>query len=341
MSPMCVLQPWPNRYRSPLLRRSSGDRTRAKPRRRVRSEAVAETSFSIAYDGPALETGRMPVRDLAPALLALGELFTEASQIVYPDADPVALSIKATEQGSFEVHLILEGKDLWDQFVNLFGSDPVTALVNLKTLIAGGGTVSPFWPHQDLGRTPCSAGGTADSLWRGQDHAGRWDVPGDPVGRSQDVPPRLYSSEGARRRCTPHSRRCRGSQVAETPTTPPELVIKKEDLPAYEEAATEEGDVLLDEEREMVLQIAAVSFEEGHKWRLSDGTVTFWVSVEDAEFLAEVDRRIERCEGRHAPVPDTSHSESAANWRTQYGVPRRAGAEAHSRRRAVELGGRR
>ena len=44
--------------------------------------ALAETAFQIAYEGPALETGRMPVRDLAPALLALGDLFTEASVVL-------------------------------------------------------------------------------------------------------------------------------------------------------------------------------------------------------------------------------------------------------------------
>jgi hypothetical protein len=71
---------------------------------------MAETAFRVAYDGPALATGRMPVRDLAPALLALGDLFAEASQVIYPEGKPVALSIKATEEGSFDVHLILESR---------------------------------------------------------------------------------------------------------------------------------------------------------------------------------------------------------------------------------------
>jgi hypothetical protein len=99
---------------------------------------VAETTFGITYDGPALAAGTMPVRDLAPALLALGDLFTEASQVLYPDAGPVALNIKATDEGSFDVHLILEAKDLWDQLVDMFTSDEVTALVNLQNLVIGG-----------------------------------------------------------------------------------------------------------------------------------------------------------------------------------------------------------
>jgi hypothetical protein len=106
---------------------------------------VAETTFGVVYDGPALAAGRMPVRDLAPALLALGDLFAEASQVIYPDAGPVSLSVEATDRGSFDVRLILEAKDLWDQIVNVFGSDEVTALANLQNLVIGtGGFVGLF-----------------------------------------------------------------------------------------------------------------------------------------------------------------------------------------------------
>src|SRR5688500_11839084 len=56
-----------------------------------RPVTMAETTFGVVYDGPALETGRMPVRDLAPALLALGQLFSEASRFVYPEQEPVSL----------------------------------------------------------------------------------------------------------------------------------------------------------------------------------------------------------------------------------------------------------
>src|SRR5688572_17376787 len=106
---------------------------------------MAETAFGVTYDGPALVTGRMPVRELAPALLALGDVFAEASLVAYPDRPPVALDIKATEEGSFVVQLILETPDeVWDQVVDIFGSDAVSALVNLKELVIGSG-FGLFW----------------------------------------------------------------------------------------------------------------------------------------------------------------------------------------------------
>lgn len=40
---------------------------------------MGETSFTITYDGPALEANQMQVRDLAPALLAKGEAVNGAT----------------------------------------------------------------------------------------------------------------------------------------------------------------------------------------------------------------------------------------------------------------------
>jgi hypothetical protein len=79
----------------------------------------------------------MPVKDLAPALLALGDLFAEASTVVYPTREPVALSIKATDSGSFLVRLIIESESAWDRVVDIFTSDPAEALANLKEIVIG------------------------------------------------------------------------------------------------------------------------------------------------------------------------------------------------------------
>ena len=64
--------------------------------------------FSVEYDGPALETGRMDVRDLAPALLALGTLCDEANALLNGDKAKVSLQVRADfKRGSFDVHLNL------------------------------------------------------------------------------------------------------------------------------------------------------------------------------------------------------------------------------------------
>lgn len=110
------------------------------------SRAVPETVFDVTYDGPALAEGRMPVRDLAPALLSLGELFAEASTTLYPGGDPVALNIRAAPtRGSFIIDLILHGPaEAWDTAVDLLSSDPIEALNHLKELVIAPGA-GLFW----------------------------------------------------------------------------------------------------------------------------------------------------------------------------------------------------
>lgn len=256
---------------------------------------MAESHFALAYDGPALETGRMPVRDLAPSLLALGDLFAEASRILYPESDPVGLSVRATEQASFDVHLILEGHDLWNQFVDLFGSDEMTALANLQAILIGGAvgviaTIKRFGRRRIQSAEPSPEPGMLKLTLEGDNGTTTIEVPID-VGRLvQDVSIRRK----VRDVMAPLAREgVETVSFAPTPDGQPELVVAKEDLGAYEFAALEDDDILLDEEREQVVQIASVSFE-GRKWRLSDGNLTFWAAVEDAEFIADVERRLEQ-----------------------------------------------
>src|SRR3954447_20078355 len=98
---------------------------------------MAETAFEVKYDGEALRDGRMPVRDLAPALLALGELFRIAGSELYPDLPPPTLEAKATEKGSFDVHLIINASDAWEQVMNMLTAKGSTALSNLEALVFG------------------------------------------------------------------------------------------------------------------------------------------------------------------------------------------------------------
>jgi hypothetical protein len=228
-------------------------------------------------------------------LLSLGNLFAEASQIVYPDGPPVALNIKATEAGSFDVHLILHAQDIWDQVVDVLAGDAITALVNLKTLIAGGTTYGGY-------------GLFAFIKWlRGREIISEEPAPEPGYVRittedaSVEIPAdvaRMYRRISIRQRArdvvAPLNREgVEQVRFAESPEKPPELVIEKQDVPAYDAAASEPGDVLSDQEYEMLVSLASVSFE-GHKWKLSNGTVRFWASIEDEEFLADVEANRER-----------------------------------------------
>jgi hypothetical protein len=64
---------------------------------------MSRASFTIAYDGPALRDGAMDVRDLAPALLAVGQLFDAANTVLNQNEARVNVNVTATGDGSFEI----------------------------------------------------------------------------------------------------------------------------------------------------------------------------------------------------------------------------------------------
>ena len=247
---------------------------------------MAEIEFGVSYDGPALATGRMPVRDLAPALLALGELFTTASKLVYPDRKPVALSIKATAEGSFVVQLILESGHAWDNLVDIFGSDGAAALANLRDLVISGGGL--FWLIKRL----------KDRKVVSQDHDAHpghviltlddqssLEIPADTVTLYKSVEAR----EKAKRVVEPLNREGIDQvKFAGKPDTDG-VILEEGDLPAYDVPEIDSDRPLLDQERELVVEIASVAFTEGNKWRLSDGEHVFFSGIEDQVFLDGVE----------------------------------------------------
>lgn len=246
---------------------------------------VAETTFGIAYDGPALATGRMPVRDLAPALLALGDLFSLASGVLYPQLAPVSLKVEATAEGSFLVRLLLDAEEGWDQLIDLFGSEEASALTNLTdaVLLAGGGL---FWVIKKIGRRKISsADHTLDpgTIRLTLDDHTTLEVPIETWTLFRNVEIRKYTREVVQ----PLGRE--GVDVVKLMSgrSDEDLVIEKADLPAF--AVTEVAEEpLLEQTQEMYVEIVAVAFIPGNKWRLSLGDYTFWASVDDEQFLERV-----------------------------------------------------
>jgi hypothetical protein len=235
-----------------------------------------------------LATGKMPVRDLAPALLALGDVFAHASRQLYPDRDPVALSIKATEEGSFLVHLILEASQRWEVIRDMFGSETADALSNLRDLVVAPG-VGLFFLFRSLrGRKVLSQNNSpvAGHMIVTLDDQTIIEVPAEVLAMYQNIEIR----RNARRVVAPLNREGVERVVFEDPGKPP-VVIEKPDLPTFE--LPEDEEILSEQEITMVLEIAAPSFQEGNKWRFSDGESTFWAAIEDQVFLSRVQSGIE------------------------------------------------
>jgi len=240
---------------------------------------VAEAKIDLTYDGPALVNGTMPVAELAPALLALGQVYSLAGSILEPHRPQLVLEIKGTRQGSFIIDLILDAGGLWDSFRDLVTSEDAQALEWLITMVGGFLTITKRL-H------------------------GRWVTKEDPA---EDGNIRLHLDDGTIAVVSVQSLELyrnieirRQAKVVVQPLRSDgidELVIRgagatvritEEDVAAFELPPQSE-DVLLDNVSERVLSIAAPVFVDGNKWRLTDGEAKFSAIMEDQSFLGRVD----------------------------------------------------
>lgn len=103
---------------------------------------VSREQFEIVFDGPALETHKMDVRDLAPALLALGDTIRRANQELNGDKATVNVYVRSGfEHGCFQVNLEVV-QDLIEQLKNLLADDSVKSAKDILEWIGlvGGAT---------------------------------------------------------------------------------------------------------------------------------------------------------------------------------------------------------
>ena len=241
---------------------------------------IDSAEFIVAYEGDALAEHTMSVRDLAPALLALGEAFDRANDLLNGNRSAVSLEIRATQQGSFELVLILESAI--SAALPVLSGDFVTAAVNMKGLFFSGGLISLI--KRLRGAAPRVVGQENGNLILEIDRL-RLEVPpevlrlyNDPVLRKQLEPVVQPVARNGIDRVVFRDRQ----QTLES--------VEKGDVSSFvarnessEEAITTE--TVFPRQR---LRPAAVTFERDGKWRLNDGERTRWYAMNDTTFAEEV-----------------------------------------------------
>lgn len=109
---------------------------------------MSKAAFRVAYDGEALAAHTMDVRDLAPALLALGNVFVEANKIL--NGEETAVEVHVTpriEEGCFEIGLeVLQSWGAFKEFLHLSDTIAAGELVDWLFRVTGtaGGTYGLF-----------------------------------------------------------------------------------------------------------------------------------------------------------------------------------------------------
>lgn len=250
---------------------------------------MSQTSFSIAYDGPAVESGSMDVRDLAPALLAVGQLFDAANAALNEERATVGVNVLATTQGSFEVVLNVV-QSTGSQLVSLFSGDTITAALQLKELVltgiaaTGGGLI---WLVKKLrGKNPEKTEHIGDDRVRITVGSEIIDIPIKLLRLYEDL-----SVRDALERVVKDPLEKDGIDTVE---------VRQEGNPVESVSAEEStyfrrpdlDEVVVKSVSTTAYSIVSLAFKQENKWRLHDGNAAISVSIVDSEFLQRVDANL-------------------------------------------------
>ena len=229
----------------------------------------------------------MDVRDLAPAMLGLGQLFDAANAALNGDSARIKVQVKATEPGCFQITFEVI-QTLGEHLVALLSGPSVTAAANLVTLLIGVPTIGTVGL---IGLIKRLKGGKFDKFDSLPENMVRLTIGEEHI----DIPLallRLYQDVAVR---------AATEKVIEEP-------LKKEGIDSFEireqsevlvKVTKEEAEyfakphlpdaTLIDDTRRSAFSIISLAFKEDNKWRLNDGTNAISATIEDADFLAKVD----------------------------------------------------
>jgi hypothetical protein len=245
--------------------------------------------FNLVYDGPALSESRMDVRDLAPALVAVSDLFSAANAAVNGDGASVRVEVKGSfKAGSFGIDLVFN-QDLLTQIRDIFAGPTSTAIANAGGILgliglAGGGLIALL--RRLKGRQPSKIEiqGEIARVWITEIEQIEVDANVVRIWRSKEVRGSLDKvlSPLAREGITSLSVVRGKDEVV--------LDITDEELPWLATSPADVGEVVSDSVMHgTVLQIESVVFKDGNKWRVHDGQNGFHAAMDDADFLAKIE----------------------------------------------------
>jgi hypothetical protein len=256
---------------------------------------MAKARFEIAFEGDPFEDGEIDVRDLAPTLLAFGNVVQAANKALNGDRADARLKVAATDQGSFVAALTMDVGWLSDMLdaVNahpqrVVAADQLMDLIIKAGTIFGGGTVGLFASIKLLkGKRPDKVETRGDGTTEITINQTTFVVDDRTVALLQDLPTREavedLGAKAARVDGLDHLRigAERGGVEA--------VRIARTDLSSLKvPPESDEPDTEITH-RDAWLKIVSVHFRDGYKWRFSDGGERpFTAEMEDVDFQNKV-----------------------------------------------------
>jgi len=244
---------------------------------------MTEAGFRIRFDGAGVAQGTMDVRDLAPALMSVGQIFDAANATLNGDAAKVRVEVTATETACFDVGLQC-AQSIYEQVVGFLSGDGVTAAASLTTPVGGGGGGLIWLIKQLRGENPERVEHHDDGNVSIRKGSHRLIVPFKVW--------KLYQDQAVRKAMSDFARVVDDPQIDSAEwqnmdgRTEPVLIEKSE--ARYFDAPEPPEEVLVDDTHTTAYSIVSLAFKEDNKWRLHDGNNTISVTIDDQTFLDRV-----------------------------------------------------
>lgn len=253
-------------------------------------KTAAEHSFYIVYDGPALASCEMDVRQLAPALHSLGDLLENANRVVHGKAFRSQVKVKGSfKTGCFGIDLSFT-QSLMESFVGLFSSQYMDAALNMAEALGLCVIASKKGRSSLIGFMRWLKGRPIKRVIELEDGKVRIEVDDDHleiekeiIQMFQDIEIRKALDGVIRKPLEEEGIDSFGVGKDRNTVT----VIRKEEAIYF--AAPELPDELISESTyDTVVKVVNVAFQEENMWRLSEGQNVFYAKIEDQNFIKDV-----------------------------------------------------
>jgi len=243
--------------------------------------------FPAAFEGQAVDTGRMRAKDFAGSVFAIAELIEQGAAVSFDEENTVSLEIRADfRRGSFEFGLIAGVLSTMQQsIVPRTASDLLSLLKNLGVVA---GVAKNFLAIvKKTGPRPIEVRTEGDNnvtiIYASGDHAQVMTGVNPAVAK-------LLQSERLRAALPDVVKPLAVDGVDRLrfgPAEDPTFIAERQEREQFEPPVPHEM-ALTDSAGDTALELLAPSFVEGNSWKVSQGGQVFFVKILDEEFAKAV-----------------------------------------------------
>lgn len=231
-----------------------------------------ETRLSLRYTGPAVDEGLMDVYQASANMIAFSEFMVATAKACYGDSAEAKASVAGFGKGSFITDLAVRIGGPVASIFSAFTPEHISTV--LKESFA-------LWKHLQ-GTPPAAVAHTEQSVTVTNNSGQIIQVHTDTLNlvfseKGADAVSRFVKDAVGQAGMTGLDISTPGEAIARIDKSEAEFFI-----PVAKEQPVSENIVT------MALILVAPVFQDGNKWRFSDGTAAFAATIEDAAFLARV-----------------------------------------------------